>query len=40
MTDLTRELAQLQTPCLLLDEARMARNIARVHARLAGTGVT
>lgn len=40
MTDLTRELAQLQTPCLLLDEARMDRNIARIHARLAGTGTT
>jgi D-serine deaminase-like pyridoxal phosphate-dependent protein len=29
----------LPTPRLLLDEVRMMRNIARVHARLAGTGV-
>ena len=40
MTDPTRQLAELQTPCLLLDEARMDRNIARIHARLAGTGTT
>jgi len=32
-------LADLPTPCLLLDEARMLRNIARLHGRLAGTGV-
>ena len=31
-------LATVPTPCLLLDEARMNRNIARLHARLAGTG--
>ncbi|MFT3973769.1 MAG: alanine racemase [Amaricoccus sp.] len=30
----------LPTPCLLLDEARMLANIARIHGRLAGTGVT
>ena len=29
----------LPTPCLLLDEAKMMRNIARIHGRLAGTGV-
>ena len=33
------ELATLPTPCLLLDEPRMAANIARIHGRLAGTGV-
>jgi D-serine deaminase-like pyridoxal phosphate-dependent protein len=32
-------LADLPTPCLLLDEARMLRNIARLHGRLAGTAV-
>lgn len=32
-------LATVPTPCLLLDEAVMTRNIARLHARLAGTGV-
>jgi D-serine deaminase-like pyridoxal phosphate-dependent protein len=32
-------LASVPTPCLLLDEAVMTRNIARLHARLAGTGV-
>lgn len=32
-------LATVPTPCLLLDEARMNRNIARLHARLEGTGV-
>jgi D-serine deaminase-like pyridoxal phosphate-dependent protein len=32
-------LADLPTPCLLLDEARMTRNIARIRERLAGTGV-
>ena len=31
--------AMLQTPCLVLDEARMQRNIARIHGRLAGSGV-
>jgi D-serine deaminase-like pyridoxal phosphate-dependent protein len=29
-----------QTPCLLLDEARMMRNIARLRTRLDGFGVT
>ena len=33
-------LATVPTPCLLLDEARMNRNIARLHARLEGSGVT
>ena len=32
-------LATLPTPCLLLDEPRMTANIARIHDRLAGTGV-
>lgn len=32
-------LSALQTPCLVLDEARMQRNIARGRARLDGTGV-
>lgn len=35
-----QNLSTLQTPCLLLDEARMNRNIERIHGRLAGTGVT
>jgi len=34
-----QSLDTLPTPCLLLDEARMLRNIARVHGRLAGTDV-
>lgn len=33
-------LATLPTPCLLLDEPRMERNIARIHGRVAGTGVS
>lgn len=33
------DLATLPTPCLLLDEPRMEANIARIHGRLAGTGV-
>jgi D-serine deaminase-like pyridoxal phosphate-dependent protein len=33
------DLATLPTPCLLLDEPRMDANIARIHGRLAGTGV-
>ncbi len=33
------DLATLPTPCLLLDEPRMMANIARIHGRLAGTGV-
>jgi D-serine deaminase-like pyridoxal phosphate-dependent protein len=32
-------LTDLPTPCLLLDEARMMGNIARIRARLDGTGV-
>jgi D-serine deaminase-like pyridoxal phosphate-dependent protein len=32
-------LLMLDTPCLLLDEARMDRNIARLHRRIEGTGV-
>ncbi|HRO12817.1 alanine racemase [Amaricoccus sp.] len=34
------DLATLPTPCLLLDEPRMTANIARIHGRLAGTGVS
>lgn len=34
-----QSLDTLPTPCLLLDEARMLRDIARIHGRLAGTGV-
>ena len=30
----------LPTPCLILDQARMMRNIDRIHGRLAGTGVS
>ena len=30
----------LQTPCLLLDEARLRANLERMHARLARLGVT
>jgi D-serine deaminase-like pyridoxal phosphate-dependent protein len=33
------DLAHLPTPCLVLDEPRMTANIARIHGRLAGTGV-
>jgi D-serine deaminase-like pyridoxal phosphate-dependent protein len=33
-------LLALATPCLLLDEARMARNVARIHGRLEGSGVS
>jgi D-serine deaminase-like pyridoxal phosphate-dependent protein len=36
---MTRTLDSLPTPCLVLDHARMTRNVARVHDRLAGTGV-
>ena len=32
-------LAALDTPCLLLDEARLTANVARMRARLAGLGV-
>jgi D-serine deaminase-like pyridoxal phosphate-dependent protein len=32
-----QSLDTLPTPCLLLDEARMLANIARIHGRLAGT---
>jgi D-serine deaminase-like pyridoxal phosphate-dependent protein len=35
----TKTLDALPTPCLVLDEAKMLRNIARIHARLAGTAV-
>ena len=34
-----RSLRDLDTPCLLLDEARMNRNITRLRARLAAAGV-
>lgn len=33
------DLAALQTPCLLLDEAKMMRNIARLATRLSALGV-
>lgn len=33
------DLLSLQTPCLLLDEARLRANVARMKARLAGLGV-
>ena len=33
------DLTALPTPCLVLDEPRMTANIARIHGRLAGTGV-
>lgn len=33
-------LEDLPTPCLVLDEAKMLANIARIHGRLAGTGVS
>ncbi len=36
---MTVTLAELPTPCLVLDAERMQRNIARIHGRLAGTGV-
>ena len=35
----TRSLRSLETPCLLLDEARMNRNIGRLRDRLARAGV-
>jgi len=35
-----RELTTLQTPCLLLDEARMMRNVVRLRTRLQGFGVS
>ncbi len=35
----SRDIAALQTPCLVLDAARMERNIARIRGRLAGSGV-
>jgi D-serine deaminase-like pyridoxal phosphate-dependent protein len=34
------DLADLDTPCLLLDRTRLDRNVARVNARLAALGVT
>lgn len=36
---MTRDLATLPTPCLLIAEDRMRANIARIHARLAGSGI-
>lgn len=35
-----QELTALQTPCLVLDEARMERNIARLRAHASDLGVT
>lgn len=35
-----QELTALQTPCLVLDEARMERNIARLRAHASNLGVT
>ena len=37
---MTTTLDALPTPCLILDEARMTQNIARIHGRLADTGVS
>ena len=37
---MTPTLDALSTPCLMLDEARMMQNIARIHGRLADTGVS
>ena len=37
---MSKTLDTLPTPCLILDEARMMRNIDRIHGRLAGTGVS
>ena len=37
---MTTMLEALPTPCLVLDEARMMRNIARIHGRLADTGTS
>jgi len=34
-----QDIVTLATPCLLLDESKMSRNIARLRDRLAGTGV-
>ncbi|TXM88478.1 alanine racemase, partial [Methylobacterium sp. WL116] len=40
VTDVAADsLAALDTPCLLLDEARLTANVARMRARLAGLGV-
>ena len=39
MTIATNVLDHLQTPCLLLDEARMTRNVARLRVRMATLGV-
>ena len=33
------DLHELPTPCLVLDEARMDRNLARMGAKLASLGV-
>jgi len=37
---LSTDLADLPTPCLLLDEARVRRNVARMQDRLAALGVS
>ncbi|MFH7042082.1 alanine racemase [Paucibacter sp. JuS9] len=38
-TAVASSLQDLETPCLVLDADRMARNVARLRARLAGLGV-
>ena len=38
--EIATTLAELATPCLVLDAERMERNIARLKARLDGLGVT
>lgn len=40
MTDLAARLDQLPTPCLVLDEARMMRNVRRLAAQAQALGVT
>ena len=37
---MTTTLDALPTPCLILDEEKMMRNIARIHGRLADTGTS
>ena len=39
MTTASATLDTLETPCLLLDETRMTRNIERLNALMAGHGV-
>lgn len=34
------KLSQLETPCLVLDEAKLERNVARMHAHLDALGVS